>query len=62
MWRIVKRRNGYNPEKKTCNLCPHEKFEILSHKGNNLLNKKDETISNSRYSKNILISSFDTEG
>ena len=59
-WRIVKRCKPYNPESKTCNLFLHEKFEILSHKGNNLLNKKEEKTSKCRHSNKFLLSSFDT--
>ena len=39
----------FNTTKRKCYLCPNEKLEIASYKGDNLLNKRSELISKFRH-------------
>ncbi|XP_047145701.1 uncharacterized protein LOC124818701 [Hydra vulgaris] len=57
-WKVIKRCEAYKPETKACKLCLHDKLEILSFNGNNLLNKKDEILSKCRHLNKFLLSSI----
>lgn len=59
-WKILKRCNPYNPTSKICNLCLYEKYQILTYKGENLLNKRNELVSKCRHRNKFLLSFFDT--
>ena len=43
---------------KTCNLCPSEKFHIIYHNKENLLNKRSEILSTCRHRNKFLLSNF----
>lgn len=59
-WKIIKKCSPYKPNSKNCNLCLNEKYEILTFKGNNLLNQKNELISKCRHQNKFLLANFDT--
>ena len=40
---------SYNPNSKRCLLCLNEKYEIAIYKGDNLLNKRTETINTCKH-------------
>ena len=40
---------SYNPNSKRCLLCLNEKYEIATYKGDNLLNKRTETINTCKH-------------
>ena len=43
-WKILRRAKTYNPNTKRCTLCLHEKLAIAEHEGNDMLNKRSETM------------------
>ena len=48
-WKIISQHPPFNPSSKRCQLCLHEKLEILEHDGPELLNKRSEIISKFRH-------------
>ena len=56
-WEIIQKATPLKCGAKVCQLCLSEKFHILTHKGNNLLNTKNEVISTCRHRKKFLLSS-----
>ena len=60
-WKIVQRCSSYSPNPKRCYLCLHEKLEIATYRGNNLLNKKTELISKCRHQNKYTLSKYDTK-
>jgi hypothetical protein len=59
-WKILRQCKAYDPSTKSCKLCLNEKYEILSYKDANLLNKRSEMISKCRHRNRFLLSQFDT--
>ena len=59
-WKKLCKSSSYNINTKRCNLCLREKYEILTHKGDNLLNKRSEIISTCRHKRKYLLSSCKT--
>ena len=57
-WNIDKTSVPYTPETKRCSLCMSEKVEIALHKGNNLLNKRNEIISRCLHRKRFKLRSL----
>ena len=55
-WNILCKSRSYNINTKRCNLCLREKYEILTHEGDNLLNKRSEIISTCRHKRKYLLS------
>ena len=43
-WKVLKKCHGYNQKKRQCILYLHEKYEIACYNGDNLLNKRTETL------------------
>ena len=58
-WRIVNQYRSYNPTTKRCNLCLHEKLEILENIGPNQLNQRSELISTCRHRHKFKLSNYD---
>ena len=56
-WSLLGKYKSYDPNTKRCNLCLAEKYEILTHKGDNLLNKRSEIISTCRHKRKYLLGS-----
>ena len=48
-WEIVKRAPAYNQATKRCTLCLQEKLKIALYEGNDLLNKRNELVSQCRH-------------
>ena len=55
-WRIKKVCKPFNQVTKRCDLCLSEKFFILDHDGDNLLNKRNELVSKCRHRNKYLLS------
>ena len=58
--RIIRICRSYNPNSKRCLLCLNEKYEIATYKGDNLLNKRTETINTCRRRSKYKLASCDT--
>ncbi len=54
-WKIISQHPPFNPSSKRCQLCLHEKLEILEHDGPELLNKRSEIISKCRHQARHLL-------
>ena len=59
-WEIVKKCVPYNPETKRCLLCLNENLEIAAYKEQNLLNKRNETVSKYRHQFKYALARYDT--
>ena len=51
---------SYNPNSKCCHLCLNEIYEIATYKGDNLLNKRTETINTCRHRSKYKLANCDT--
>ena len=60
-WKIIRRCSPYSPNSKRYYLCLNEKMEIVTYRGNNLLNKKTELISKCRHQNKYTLSKYDTK-
>ena len=54
-WRIVRQKKSYTPEMNYCPLCLQEKYEIATHNGRNLINKRTEIIAKCRHRRKFLL-------
>lgn len=60
-WSIVRKVPAYSNLSKKCQLCLHEKLEIITHPSpDTLLNKKSELISKCRHENKYLLANFKT--
>ena len=48
-WNIIAKAKAYTPEYKKCNLCTAEKAKILFYKGEDLINRRSETMAKCRH-------------
>ena len=48
-WKNIRICRSYNPNCKRCLLCLNEKYEIVTYKGDSLLNKRTEIINTCRH-------------
>ena len=60
-WRIIRKCAPFNTTKRKCYLCPNEKLEIASYKGDNLLNKRSELISKCRHQNKFTLLLHDSK-
>ena len=60
-WRIIRKCAPFNTTKRKCYLCLNEKLEIASYKGDNLLNKRSELISNCRHQNKFTLLRHDSK-
>ena len=62
-WYIVKNVPSYSNISKRCQLCLHEKFEILTYPNpEELLNKRSELVSKCRHVNKFLLSNYKSNG
>jgi len=59
-WKILRKTNSYTPESGKCSLCLNEKYEIANYSGDNLLNKRSETVSKCRHRRKYQLALYDT--
>ena len=50
-WQVIKKVQPYTPSTRKCNLCNHEKLEILKNKGPQTLNSRNELASKCPHSR-----------
>ena len=55
-WNIIAQCAPFNKNTRTCKLCLREKLEIVTYKGDNLLNKRSELVSKCRHSNKYVLS------
>ena len=60
-WRIIRKCASFNTTKRKCYLCLHEKLEIASYKGDNLLNKRSELINKCRHQNKFTLLRHDSK-
>ena len=60
-WRIMRKCAPFNTTKRKCYLCLHEKLEIASYKGDNLLNKRSELINKCRHQNKFTLLRHDSK-
>ena len=58
--KIVRICRSYNPNSKRCLLCLHEKYEIATCKGGNLLSRRTETTNTCRRRSKYKLANCDT--
>ena len=58
-WRILKNCSGFNRSSLRCNLRLNEKLKIALFKGNNILDRRIELISNYRHGSNYTFLGYD---
>ena len=61
-WMIIRKCAPFNTTKRKCYLRLHEKLEIASYKGDNLLNKRSELINNCRHQNKFTLLRHDSKG
>ena len=60
-WRIIKHCPAYNPISKRCTLCLSEKLHVAEYEGDNLLNKREEIISDCRHQNEFMLLNHDSK-
>ena len=60
-WKLIRICAPFNKFKIKCYLCLHEKLEIASYKGNNLLNKRSKHINTCRHHNKFILLRHDSK-
>ena len=60
-WKLIRICAPFNKFKIKCYLCLHEKLEIASYKGNNLLNKRSKHINTCRHHNKFILLQHDSK-
>ena len=58
VWKMLGQYQPYNVNTKRCLLCLNEKLQIAIYRGNNMLNKRAETISKCRHRNKYALASY----
>ena len=58
----IRRAKTYNPNTKRCTLCHHEKLAIAEHEGNDMLDKRSETVAKCMHQRKYELARLDETG